>query len=291
MVELAQYVVGGLVVGSIYGLVGIGYTGVYNVTRIVNFAQGDFAMIGAMTAIAIFGVGVPLPLAILAAILAVGLLGAAVERWAIRPARADEVRGIIITLGVGVFLQGAAVKLWGTDASPLPAFSGERPISVLGASLPPQALWVLGTAVVLMTGLHVFFGTTYLGKAFRACAVNPYAARLSGIEVRTMSVVSFVLSGALGAVAGIIVAPIVLTQYDSGISLGIKGFVACVIGGLGHPTGAAVGGLLLGVLEALAAGLLSSGYKNAIAFLLLLGFLFLRPGGLLGELERVEQPR
>ena len=289
MVEFAQYVIAGLVVGSIYGLVGIGYTGVYNVTRIVNFAQGDFAMVGAMTAIAIFELGAPLPLAILTAIAAVGTLGAAVERWAIRPARADEVRGIIITLGVGVFLQGAAVKLWGTDARPLPAFSGERPISVLDATVPPQALWVLGTAVVLMAGLHVFFRATYLGKAFRACAVNPYAARLSGIEVRTMSVISFVLSGVLGAVAGIIVAPIVLTQYDSGITLGIKGFVACVIGGLGHPTGAAVGGLLLGVLEAFAAGLLSSGYKNAIAFLLLLGFLFLRPGGLLGELERVER--
>jgi len=289
MAELAQYLIGGLVVGSIYGLIGIGYTGVYNVTRIVNFAQGDFAMVGAMTAIAVLELGAPLPVAIGTAIVAVGALGAAVERWAIRPARADEVRGIIITLGVGVTLQGLAVKLWGTDARPLPAFSGERPLAFAGVTLPPQALWVLGVALLLMTGLHAFFGRTYLGKAFRACAVNAYAARLCGIEVRRMSVVSFVLSGMLGAAAGIIVAPIVLTQYDSGITLGIKGFVACVIGGLGHPTGAAAGGLLLGVLEAFAAGLLSSGYKNAIAFLLLLGFLFLRPGGLLGELERVER--
>ena len=289
MAELVQFVISGLVVGSIYGLVGIGYTGVYNVTRIVNFAQGDFAMVGAMTAVAFFELGAPLPLAVAGAIVAVAALGAAVERWAIRPARADEVRGIIITLGVGVCLQGLAVKLWGTDARPLPAFSGERPVALLGATLPPQAVWVLGTAVALMVLLHVFFGATYLGKAFRACAVNPYAARLVGIEVRTMSVLSFVLSGVLGAVAGIIVAPIVLAQYDSGITLGIKGFVACVVGGLGHPTGAAVGGLLLGVLEAFAAGFLSSGYKNAIAFVLLLGFLFLRPGGLLGELERVER--
>lgn len=289
MPELAQYLVGGLVVGSIYGLVGIGYTGVYNVTRIVNFAQGDFAMIGAMTAIALFDGGAPLPLAIGLAIVMVGALAAIIERWAIRPTRADEVRGIIITLGVGATLQGMAVKLWGTDARPLPAFSGERPLAVLDVTLPPQALWVLGTALVLMIGLHAFFRATYLGKAFRACAVNPYAARLVGIEVRTMSAIGFGLSGTLGAVAGIIVAPIVLTQYDSGITLGIKGFVACVIGGLGHPIGAALGGLLLGVLEAFAAGLLSSGYKNAIAFLLLLGFLLSRPGGFLGELERVER--
>lgn len=289
MVELLQYVLGGLVVGSIYGLVGIGYTGVYNVTRIVNFAQGDFAMLGAMTAIALFELGLPLPLAIAVGLAGVGAVGAVVERWAIRPARADEVRGIIITLGVGVFLQGLAIKLWGTDARPMPAFSGEQPLAVLGATLPPQALWVLGTTAGLVLGLHAFFQSTYLGKAFRACAVNPYAARLSGIDVRTMHVLAFVLSGVLGAVAGIIVAPIVLVQYDTGIPLGIKGFVACIVGGLGKPTGAAVGGLLLGVLEALAAGLASSGYKNAIAFVLLLAFLFLRPGGLFGELERVER--
>jgi branched-chain amino acid transport system permease protein len=289
MVELVQYLLGGLVVGSIYGLVGIGYTGVYNVTRIVNFAQGDFAMIGALAAIAFFEAGLGLPLAILCALVIVGALGLAVERWAIRPAGAHEVRGIIITLGIGATLQGLAVRLWGTDARPMPAFTGERPLAVLGATIPPQALWVLGTAFALMVALHLFFGATYLGKAFRACAVNPYAARLAGIEVRTMSALSFLLSGVLGAVAGIIVAPIVLVQYDIGIPLGIKGFVACIIGGLGHPTGAAVGGVLLGVLEAFAAGLLSSGYKNAIAFVLLLGFLFLRPGGLLGELERVER--
>jgi branched-chain amino acid transport system permease protein len=289
MVELLQYVLGGLVVGSIYGLVGIGYTGVYNVTRIVNFAQGDFAMLAAMSAIALFELGWPLPVAVAAGLAGLGVLGAVVERWAIRPAHADEVRGIIVTLGVGVFLQGLAIKLWGTDARPMPAFSGERPLGVLGATLPPQAVWVLGTAAALVVTLHVFFQATYLGKAFRACAVNPYAARLSGIEVRTMHVLAFVLSGVLGAVAGIIVAPIVLVQYDTGIPLGIKGFVACIVGGLGKPTGAAVGGLVLGVLEALAAGLGGSGYKNAIAFVLLLAFLFVRPTGLFGELERVER--
>jgi len=288
MVELLQYLIGGLVVGSIYGLVGVGYTGVYNVTRIVNFAQGDFAMLGAMSAIAVYELGLPLPVAIGAGIVAVSGVGAALERWAIRPARADEVRGIIITLGAGVFLEGLALTLWGTDAKPMPAFAGDRPLGFLGAAIPPQSLWVLGTALVLVVGLHLFFQATYLGKAFRACAVNPYAAKLSGIDVRTMAVISFVLSGALGAVAGIIVAPIVLVQYDTGIPLGIKGFVACIIGGLGKPTGAAVGGLLLGVLEAFATGLLSSGYKNAIAFVLLLVFLFVRPGGLFGELERVE---
>lgn len=289
MTEVLQYTVGGLVVGSIYGLVGIGYTGVYNVTRVVNFAQGDLAMLGAMTAIAVYELGLPLPAAVPLAVVAVSVVGALLERWAVRPVRADPVRGLIVTLGAGVFLQGLALTLWGTDARPMPAFSGERPLEILGATVPPQALWVLGTALGLVGGLHVFFQASYPGKAFRACAVNPYAARLSGIDVRRMSAISFVLSGALGAVAGTIVAPIVLVQYDTGIALGIKGFVACIVGGLGKPTGAALGGLLLGVLEAYATGFGSSGYKNAIAFVLLLLFLFLRPGGLLGELERVER--
>jgi branched-chain amino acid transport system permease protein len=147
-------------------------------------------------------------------------------------------------------------------------------------------LWVIGTAAALVGSLYFFFQHTYLGKMFRACAMNPFAARLVGVRVATMSAISFMLSGTLGAVAGIIIAPIALTQYDSGLQLGIKGFVACIIGGLGNPIGAALGGLLLGILEAFAAGYVSSGYKNAIAFVLLLLFLFFRPGGLLGEMER-----
>jgi branched-chain amino acid transport system permease protein len=287
MVEALQFLLGGLVVGSIYGLVGIGFTGVYNVTGIVNFAQGDFAMIGAMAVIALYAAGVPLLPAVVLAIIVMAVVAAGIERLAIRPLKHDVIRGIIVTIGIGVVLQGAAVLIWGTDAQPMPSFSGEMPIELFGATLLPQALWVIGTAAVLMVGLHLFFQRTYLGKMFRACAMNPFAAGIVGIRVRTMRVISFAMSGVLGAVAGIIIAPIALTQYDSGLSVGIKGFVACIIGGFGNPIGAALGGLVLGVLEAFATGYLSSGYKNAIAFVLLLLFLFLRPGGLLGEMERV----
>lgn len=285
MIELFQYVASGLVVGSIYGLIGIGFTAVYNVTGIVNFAQGDLSMLGALAAIALLAAGVPLAPAILIAIIAIGLLGVVIERLTIRPIGSDVMRGIIITIGLGVALQGLAVVLWGTDAYPLPAFSGERPIDLAGVTVPPQSLWVVGTAALLMGLLYVFFTRTYLGRAFRACAMNPFAAGLMGISTGTMRGISFFLSGLIGAVAGIIVAPLALMQYDSGIFLGIKGFVACIIGGFGNPIGAALGGLLLGLLESFATGYLSSGYKNAIAFVVLLAFLFVRPGGLLGELE------
>ncbi len=289
MVEFAQYLASGVVVGSIYGLIAIGFTAVFNATGIVNFAQGDFSMLGALLAIAALAAGVPLLPAIAIAVLAVGLAASVIERVAIRPVGADVLRGIIITIGVGVCLQGVAVILWGTDAYPLRAFSGEKPIVLGGVTIPPQALWVVGTAAVLMLALHVFLTRTYFGKAFRACALNPFAASLMGIPTERMRLASFFLSGLIGAVAGIIIAPIALMQYDSGIFLGIKGFVACIIGGFGNPIGAAVGGLLLGVLESMATGYLSSGYKNAIAFVVLLVFLFVRPGGLFGELEDVKR--
>jgi branched-chain amino acid transport system permease protein len=198
-------------------------------------------------------------------------------------------RGIIITIGVGVAFQGIAVLVWGTDAQPLPAFSGEQPISLGGVTVPPQALWILGSAALLMVALYVFYTRTYLGKAYRACAMDPRAAGLMGIPTRTMRAIGFLLSGLTGAIAGVIVAPIALMQYDSGVFLGIKGFVACIIGGFGNPIGAALGGLVLGLLEAFSTGYLSSGFKNAIAFVMLLVFLFLRPGGLLGELGTVKR--
>jgi branched-chain amino acid transport system permease protein len=286
MADAWQFLLGGLVVGSIYGLIGVGFTCIFNVTGIVNFAQGDFAMIGAMSGIALIAGGIPMPVALLLAIVLTCLVAAVIERTAIRPVRGDVMRGIVVTIGIGVVLQGIAAILWGTDAQPMPAFSGEKPLRVFGATIVPQSLWVIGTAVALVIVLDLFFRRTYLGQMFRACAMNPFAAQIVGMRTDTMSLIGFIMSGALGATAGIIVAPIALTQYDSGLSLGIKGFVACIVGGFGNPIGAAVGGLMLGVMEAFAAGYVSSGYKNAIAFVLLLAFLLFRPGGLLGEFEK-----
>src|SRR5215470_8489634 len=169
MAEALQFLLSGLVVGSIYGLVGVGFTGIYNVTGIVNFAQGDFAVVGALTAIAFNLAGMPLLPAALLAIVLTCVLAMLIERAAIRPVRTDVIRGIIVTIGVGVVIQGAAVIIWGTDAQPMPAFSGERPIELLGATLLPQSIWVIGTAAALVCCLYLFFQHTYLGKMFRAC--------------------------------------------------------------------------------------------------------------------------
>ena len=276
----------GLTVGAVYGLIGIGFTGIYNVTGIVNFAQGDMAMIGAMIGIGTFALGVPLSLAVVIGILAAALLSSLLERWVVRYISHDLLGAVIVTIAIGVALQGAAVAIWGTDARALPAFSGEKPINVFGATIPPQGIWVVALAALFVLLLNAFFSYTYLGKAFRACAVNRFAAEICGIDARRISNIAFILSGVLGAAAGLVVSPITFIQYDTGIPLAIKGFTACVIGGLGNPFGAMVGGLALGVIEAMSSGFVSSGFKNAIAFVLLLLFLAVKPDGLFGDLER-----
>jgi len=286
MSDIVQFLLGGLVIGSIYAIAAIGYTGIYNITGVINFAQGDMAMISAMVAIHLCEASVPYPVAIALAVLFGGLLGAVIERLAIRPLRNHVLRAIVVTIGIGGALEGVTVVLWGTEARTLPSPVAAWTIHVFGATLPSHSLLVLVVAGLLVGGLALLFQATYIGRAFRACAVNPFAAQLSGIDVSTMSRLAFVLSGVLGAIAGVMVAPITLMQYDSGLAIGLKGFVACMIGGLGNPVGALAGGLFLGVVESLASGVLSSGWKNAIAFLLLIAILLLRPGGLFGELER-----
>ncbi len=285
MADMLQFLISGLVIGSIYGLAGIGFTCIYNVTGIVNFAQGDKVMIGAMFAITFSQLGLPLLVTIVLAAALTGVLAVGIEKVAIGPIGGNIWRGIIVTIGVGIVLRGIAVVIWGTEARGLEAFSGEDPIYFFGATITPQSLWVIGITFVLTLGLALFFQLTFIGKAFRACAVNPFAARIVGIEISTMSPIAFFISGLLGAIAGIIVAPIILMQYDTGLIIGLKGFVACIVGGFGNPFGALLGGLILGVAESFSAGYLSSGYKNAIAFVFLLGFLIFRPEGLFWELD------
>jgi branched-chain amino acid transport system permease protein len=280
-----QFLLSGLVIGSIYALSAIAYTAIYNVTGVINFAQGDMAMFASLVAIAGHEHGLGYAPSVVLAVLVGGLLGAAIDRIAVRPVRHNLTLAIIVTIGVGIILQGAAMLLFGTEAQTLPSPVPSGNIAILGASLPNHSALTLVVAALLMVLLGLLFQGTYIGRAFRACAVNPMAARLVGINVGAMSTLAFVLSGVLAAIAGVMIAPITLMQYDTGVAIGLKGFVACMIGGLGNPMGALFGGLFLGVLEAMTAGFLSSGYKNAIAFVLLIGFLMLRPGGLLGNLE------
>jgi branched-chain amino acid transport system permease protein len=223
----------------------------------------------------------------LAAAVVVGLL---LDKLAIEPARhAGTVTLIIITIGASLFLRGLAQLVWDKRIHALPAFSGDQPIRVLGATVLPQSLWVLGVAALAVAALSWFFGRTLFGKAMLATSYNPLAAQLMGINTRTVLLVSFGLAALLGALGGVLTAPITFTSYDAGVMLGLKGFAAAMLGGLGNFSGAVLGGLLLGLLEGLGAGWISSAYKDAIAFLIILAVLFFMPGGLLGgrRIERV----
>ena len=278
--QLAQYLVSGLTQGSIYAIVGLGFTIIYSVTGIINFAQGEFVMLGGMLAYTLLAfLKLPVPLAFVLAILLVAGAGYLLNRLAIRPARHASVLSlIIVTIGASVFIRGIAGQAWGKDPFPIPAFSGEEAIPIAGAMVLPQSLWIMGTALAITAVLHVFMGYTMLGKALRACAVNRRAAGLVGIDAQTMSIISFSLSGALGAVGGIIIAPVSMTSYDVGLMLGLKGFVAAALGGFTSLIATVVGGIVLGVAEALGAGLISSAYKDAIAIAILFLALFFRAG-------------
>ncbi len=282
--SLLQYLITGLTLGSTYGLTALGFTIIFNTTGVINFAQGEFVMLGGMMSVYFTRVlGLGEPVAVVLAVLGATVAGALVERLAIRPVRdCPTINLIIITIGVSILIRGLAMLAWGKDTHVLEPFSGNQPIMFLGAAIMPQAVWVLAISLLLLAGLKAFFSGTIHGKAMLACSYDPKAASLVGIGVQRMVLLSFMISALVGAVGGVILAPITMTSYDVGIMLGLKGFAACILGGLGNPFGAAAGGIILGVLESLGAGFVSSAYKDALAFVILLALLFVKPSGLFG---------
>ena len=285
-----QFLAGGLTAGSIYALVALGFSIIFNASRVINFAQGEFVMLGGMSAVSLLGLGAPLALALPGAVLVTALCGLALEKLALERAPGSSiVTKIIITIGASILLRGIAQLVWDKRIHPLPPLSGDRPIAVLGATVVPQTLWVLGCTITIVAALSWFFARSRAGKAMLAASHNRLAAHLCGIDVRRVVLASFGLAAALGAIAGVLIAPITFTSYDVGVMLGLKGFAAAVLGRLGSFPGAVAGGLLLGVLENFGAGYVSSAYKDALAFAIMLAVLFFRPNGLFGELrsERV----
>jgi branched-chain amino acid transport system permease protein len=290
LAQFLQFLFSGLTVGSAYALAALGFTIIYNTSGVINFAQGEFIMLGGMLAALLAGAGLPLALAIVIAVVATCAIGLVMEKVVIEPAQnAQVVTLIIITIGASLTIRGL-VQIWlGKGTHALAPFSGDSPIVMFGASLLPQSLWVLGVTLLIVGALAWFFGRTLLGKAMLATSHNRLAAQLVGINTRRVLLLSFGLAALLGALGGILVAPITYTSYDAGIMLGLKGFVAAVLGGLGGGVGAVAGGLILGIAEAMTAGYISSSYKDAVPFVLILLILFFKPRGLFGAMvgERV----
>ncbi|WP_374324347.1 branched-chain amino acid ABC transporter permease [Azonexus sp.] len=283
LAQFLQFLFSGVTVGATYALAALGFTLIYNASNVINFAQGEFIMLGGMLAVFFAQMGLPLPVVLLLAVLVPAVVGVLVEKLAIEPVKgAETVTLIIITIGASLVIRGI-VQVWlGKNTFSLPAFSGDAPIEILGATLLPQSLWVLGITALVVVALWYFFNRTLQGKAMLATSFNRTAAELVGINTSWVLFLSFAMSAALGALGGILITPITLTSYDVGIMLGLKGFVAAVVGGLGNGLGAVVGGLLVGILEAMGAGYISSAYKDAIPFVLILLILFFMPRGLFG---------
>jgi branched-chain amino acid transport system permease protein len=289
---LLQYLLAGIATGGVYAVVAIGFSIIYNATGIINFAQGEFLMLGGMIAISLARI-LPLPVAILAAVLATGLAGVAVQlvflSWLKSP---TVLRMIIITIGLSILLREAGLHIWDEKVHALPFFTGDETssIALLGARVSPQVLWVLGLSALMVVALGMFFRSTLLGRAMRACASNQTAARLCGIRASTVVTLSFFLAAAMGALAGCAISPLTQTRYDMGSSLAVKGFTCAVLGGLGSVPAAVAAGLVVGVLEAASVSVLPLAYKDVVALGILLAILFVRPQGLFTRRRRA-RPR
>lgn len=284
MPELLQFLLSGITVGAVYALVALGFTIIYNASDVVNFAQGEFVMLGGMITFFAHAAGIPLPLAALTAIIATAAVGVALNKLAIEPARgAPVVSLIIITIGASIFIRGATQLVFDKQIHRFPAFSSDTPIAIGGATILPQSLWVIVGALAVFFCLWLFFTRTLIGRAVLATANNRVAAQLVGINTNSVMTLSFAMSAAIGALAGVLVTPITLTSYDVGLALALKGFAAAMLGGMGNPKGALAGGLLLGILEAMTAGYISSQYKDAAAFVVILAVLFAMPQGIFGR--------
>ena len=288
--QLLQYIFSGITNGSIYAIVAIGFNIIYNTTGIINFTQGEFVMLGGMTAIS-FSAFMPVPAAIVLAVLITSLAGALIDFVFIRRLKKPSVLNmIIVTIGLSIVVREVALHVWDEKVRSLPYFTGNEisSINIMGAYISPQVLWVLGVSAVIVVLLGLFFKFSLTGRSMRACSANITAARLCGINTRNMVTISFMLSAAIGAVAGCVISPITQTQYDCGTPLAIKGFTVAILGGLGNSTGAVVGGIVIGLLEAFSISILPLAYKDAIAISILLLILFVRPSGLLGKKEAAQ---
>ncbi len=277
-----QSLISGLTQGCIYALIGLGFTIVFSVTGVINFAQGEFVMLGGMLSYFLGkSAGLSVLPALLVSVIIATAIGAVLYLMAIRPARrASDVTLIIITIGASIFITGIASQLWGPDPVAPPYFTGDGSLSVLGASVHYQALWIIGTTLVVSVLLHLFFSRTMIGKALKASAMNRTAAGLVGVNTKTMSLIAFALAAALGGLGGVVIAPLNLTSYSVGSMLGLKGFVAASIGGFRSHAVTILGGIALGVVEsvtvALSWGPFTSAYKEAIALVVLLLILLAR---------------
>jgi len=281
--EVFSFLISGIVVGFIYTLVGLGFTVIYNSSSIINFSQGEFVMAGGMSTVFLLKAGLPLGIAFILAIMITSLIGIVLYKLISFSKDGSQISLIILTLGFAIFLRGLAEVVFDKELHTMPSFVGDGAIDIANTILTYQAILIIITSIIIVISLYLFFKKTKTGQAMVATSLNKDAAKLMGININKILMLNFAISAVIASIGGILLTPITSTNYEVGIMLGLKGFSAAIIGGLGNPFGAVAGGLLLGILESLVAGYISSEYKDAVAFIILLGILFFMPGGIFGN--------
>lgn len=298
--EILQFTIGGLTNGSIYALVALGLHIIFRATRVINFVQGEQVVIGGLLALTLATtLHVPIALAFVVAVIIGGAIGYAFERIAVRPAyRIGELATIMVTVGGWVAFKNGHQLIWGRESLPFPSFADDFPFSLLtpsfqgfadgliattGAGINPFAIWVLLLTLAGVLAVHLFFQKTLFGKAMRAAADNPTASLLMGIDTMQVTAMAFGVSAALGAAAGILGAPLLNAGGSYGIEIAVKGFSGAILGGFESSMGSVAGGFIVGIVEALAGGIISPAYKDVIAFGTILIVLLVRPSGIFGE--------
>jgi len=285
MNELFAFLLSGVTVGFIYTLVGIGFTVIYNSSGIINFSQGEFVMAGGMSAVFLLYAGLPLGISFILAIMLTSMIGIVLYKLISISKESSQISLIILTLGFAIFLRGIAQVVFDKQLHTMPSIVGDGAFEIFNTTLSFQSILVMIVASLIVLSLYLFFKKTKTGQAMVAASDNVDAAKLMGINIKKILMLNFAISAVIASIGGILLTPITSTNYEVGIMLGLKGFCAAIIGGLGNPFGAVAGGLLLGILESLVAGYISSEYKDAVAFVVLLAILFFMPGGIFGNLK------
>jgi branched-chain amino acid transport system permease protein len=286
---LAEQLVGGIAIGCVYSLIALGYTMLIRAIGLVNFAQGEVMMVGALIGWTLLtAYPLPYPVVLLLAMALTALLGVAIDRLVYRPVRrrgSPTMNVIITTIGVSIALRNAAQLIWGSEPLRYPPVFASEPIMLGALAIAPQNVTILLVGLACMGLLHLFFLRTRMGLAMRAAAQDPDMARLMGVGVDRMTTSTFAISAALGAAGGVLLAPVFFASFDMG-AIGVKSFAAATLGGLGNVPGAMVGGIALGVIETLGAALVSSAYKDALGYGIMILLLLFVPSGLFGRAQR-----
>lgn len=283
--QILQYVVSGVTLGSIYVLIAVGFTVIHNTTGVLNFAQGDFVVWGGFCLVFFCArLGLPLPIGFGVTMIGIFVMGGVIEKLVMYPLRkATLLSLVIVTIAISSTMSGSSLLVFGKETQSFPGFSEEAPIKLFGATISPQVIWILGFLAITSFALWYFFTRTLYGKAMRACAEDRIAARAMGINPDWMSRLSWAMSGAMGASAGALVIPITLMDFSAGGMFVIKGLAAVVVGGIGSYPGAVAGGLVVGLLESMGAGLISPLNKDIFSMLCIIVVLLVRPSGIFGK--------